>query len=61
MTRVLSLRDQEAVCRERAQHDGERRAFWSAEAEAWQRVVRDEIAAAFRGGLRRGPELERMA
>jgi hypothetical protein len=58
MTRVLNLRDQEAVCRERAQRDGERRAFWSAEAEAWQRIALDEIAATFRHGQRRQPELE---
>lgn len=54
----MGLRDQEAFCRERAQQDTARRAFWSAEAEVWQRAVHEEIAAAFRSGLWHGAKRE---
>jgi hypothetical protein len=48
MHRLAEIRDQENICRARAQCDHARRAFWSARAEQWQQIACDEIAFAFR-------------
>ena len=48
MNRLVEIRSQEALCRERAAFDGERRAFWLAQAEEWEQRALDEIAFHFR-------------
>ena len=48
MNRLVAIRNQEAVCRERAALDSERRLFWLAKAEEWEQRALDEIAYHFR-------------
>ncbi len=48
MKRLVEIRSQESLCRERAALDGERRGFWLAQAEEWERRALDEIAFQFR-------------
>jgi hypothetical protein len=48
MSKLVEIRDQESICRERAAHDSERRVFWLAQAEEWEQRALDEIAFHFR-------------
>jgi hypothetical protein len=48
MKKLVEIRSQEFMCRERAMLDSERRIFWLAEAEAWEQRALDEIAFHFR-------------
>lgn len=48
MNRLVEIRSQEYLCRERAAFDCERRAFWLARAEEWEQRALDEIAFHFR-------------
>ncbi len=48
MHKLIEIRSQEMMCRERALFDTERRAFWSAQAEQWAQRALDEIAFHFR-------------
>ena len=48
MKRLVEIRSQEILCRERAALDSERRIFWLAQAEEWEQRALDEIAYHFR-------------
>jgi hypothetical protein len=48
MNRLVEIRSQEFICRERAALDSERRVFWLAQAEEWEQRALDEIAYHFR-------------
>jgi hypothetical protein len=48
MNRLMAIRSQEFLCRERAALDSERRAFWLAQAQEWEQRALDEIAYHFR-------------
>lgn len=48
MNRLVQIRNQEFICRERALLDSERRIFWLAKAEEWEQRALDEIAFHFR-------------
>jgi hypothetical protein len=48
MNKLVEIRSQESMCRERAAHDAERRSFWLAQAEEWEQRALDEIAYHFR-------------
>jgi hypothetical protein len=48
MHRLVEIRSQESICRERALLDAERKMFWLAQAEKWERRALDEIAFHFR-------------
>ena len=48
MNRLVAIRNQESMCRERAALDIERRVFWLAQAEEWKQRALDEIAYHFR-------------
>ena len=48
MNRLVEIRNQESLCRERAALDFERRIFWLAQAEEWEQRALDEIAYHFR-------------
>ena len=48
MDKLIEIRNQELMCRERALSDPERRAFWLAKAEEWEQRALDEIAFHFR-------------
>ena len=48
MNRLVEIRSQESMCRERAVLDSERRMFWLAQAEEWKQRALDEIAYHFR-------------
>ena len=48
MKRLVDIRSQGFLCRERAAFDSERRAFWLAQAEEWEQRALDEIAFHFR-------------
>jgi hypothetical protein len=48
MNRLVEIRRQEHLCRERASHDSEHKSFWLAEAEVWEQRALDEIAFHFR-------------
>ena len=48
MNRLVAIRSQESLCRERAALDSERRIFWLAQAEEWEQRALDEIAFHFR-------------
>lgn len=50
MNRLVEIRSQESLCRERATLDLERRTFWLGEAEEWEQRALDEIAYHFREG-----------
>jgi hypothetical protein len=56
MQRLVEIRSQEFLCRERAAFDCERRAFWLAQAEEWEQRALDEIAFYFRECNRDGAE-----
>jgi len=48
MNRLVEIRSQESLCRERAALDCDRRIFWLAQAEEWEQRALDEIAYHFR-------------
>ncbi len=48
MNRLVEIRSQESLCRERAALDLNRRLFWLAQAEEWEQRALDEIAYHFR-------------
>ncbi|MDA9505978.1 hypothetical protein XI09_15330 [Bradyrhizobium sp. CCBAU 11386] len=48
MNRLVEIRSQEFLCRERAALDSERRVFWLAQAQEWEQRALDEIAYHFR-------------
>jgi hypothetical protein len=48
MKRLVEIRSQEYICRERAMLDGKRKSFWLAQAEEWEQRALDEIAFHFR-------------
>jgi hypothetical protein len=48
MRKLIEIRNQELLCRERALLDPERREFWLAKAEEWGQCALDEIAFQFR-------------
>jgi hypothetical protein len=48
MKKLVEIRGQELMCRERAMLDSERRIFWLAQAEEWEQRALDEIAYHFR-------------
>ncbi|WP_375159340.1 hypothetical protein [Bradyrhizobium sp. RDT46] len=48
MNRLVEIRSQESLCRERAALDLDRRLFWLAQAEEWEQRALDEIAYHFR-------------
>jgi hypothetical protein len=45
MTRLIEIRNQEMLCRERALTEPERREFWLAEADEWAQRALNEIAS----------------
>ena len=47
MKRLVEIRNQEFLCRERAVLDSERKIFWLAKAEEWGQCALDEIAFHF--------------
>ena len=48
MKRLVEIRNQEFLSRERALLDSERKIFWLAQAEEWERCALDGIAFHFR-------------
>ena len=48
MKKLVEIRNQEFICRERAMRDSERKIFWLAQAEEWEQRALDEIAFHFR-------------
>jgi hypothetical protein len=48
MKKLVEIRNQELICRERALRDSERKTFWLAQAEQWEQRALDEIAFHFR-------------
>src|SRR5258708_20850909 len=48
MKKLVEIRNQESMCRERASGDSERKVFWLAQAEKWEQRALDEIAFYFR-------------
>lgn len=48
MKKLVEIRGQELMCRERAMMDSERKIFWLAQAEEWEQRALDEIAYHFR-------------
>jgi hypothetical protein len=48
MNKLIEIRNQEMMCRDRALLDPERRALWLAKAEEWEQRALDEIALHFR-------------
>lgn len=48
MNKLVEIRSQEQMCRERAALDSEHRIFWLARAEEWEQRALDEIAFYFR-------------
>jgi hypothetical protein len=48
MKKLVEIRAQEFICRERAVLDSERKIFWLAQAEKWEQRALDEIAFHFR-------------
>jgi hypothetical protein len=48
MNRLVEIRSQEQMCRERAALDSERRIYWLAQAKQWEQRALDEIAFHFR-------------
>jgi hypothetical protein len=57
MNRLVEIRSQESLCRERAALDFERRIFWLAQAQEWEQRALDEIATHFRECNAAQPEL----
>ena len=56
MNRLVEIRSQESLCRERAVLDAERRVFWLAQAKEWEQRALDEIAYHFRECNRADPQ-----
>jgi hypothetical protein len=48
MNRLVEIRSQEFMCRERALLDSERKMFWLAQAAEWEQRALDEIVFHFR-------------
>jgi hypothetical protein len=48
MKKLVEIRSQELICRERAMLDSARKIFWLAQAEEWEQRALDEIAHHFR-------------
>jgi hypothetical protein len=48
MNKLVEIRSQEFMCRERALLDSERKTFWLAQAEEWEQRALDEIVYHFR-------------
>jgi hypothetical protein len=48
MKKLVEIRSQEFICRERALRDSEHKIFWLAQAEEWEQRALDEIAFHFR-------------
>jgi hypothetical protein len=48
MNRLVEIRKQEFICRERALLDSERKNFWLAKAEEWEQRALEEIASHFK-------------
>jgi hypothetical protein len=48
VNKVIEIRKQEFICRERALLDPEHRPFWLGKAEEWAQRALDEIAFRFR-------------
>jgi hypothetical protein len=48
MNKLVELRSQESLCRERAANDVARRNFWLTQAEEWEKRALEEIALHFR-------------
>lgn len=48
MKRLVEIRNQEFICRERAMLDAEHKIFWLAQAEEWEARAREEIAFYFK-------------
>ena len=48
MNRLVEIRKQEFMCRERAVLDSERKIFWLAKAEEWEQRALEEIAFHFK-------------
>jgi len=48
MKKLVEIRTQEFLCRERALRDSEHKIFWLAKAEEWEQRALDEIAFYFR-------------
>ena len=48
MKKLVEIRGQELMCRERAMLDSEHKVFWLAQAEEWEQRALDEIAYHFR-------------
>src|ERR1700751_4676525 len=48
MDKLVEIRSQEFLCRERAAFDSGRKAFWLAQGEEWEQRALDEIALHFR-------------
>ncbi len=48
MKKLVEIRGQELMCRERAMLDSARKVFWLAQAEEWEQRALDEIAYHFR-------------
>ena len=48
MNKLIEIRNQEMMCRERALLESERRAFWLGRAEEWEQRALDEIAFHFK-------------
>ena len=48
MKKLVEIRNQESLCRERALGDSERKIFWLAKAAEWERCALDEIAFHFK-------------
>ena len=56
MNRLVEIRSQEFMCRERALLEPERKMFWLAQAEEWEQRALDEIAFHFRERNRESAE-----
>lgn len=48
MKKLVEIRTQESICRERAMLDSKHKIFWLAQAEEWEQRALDEIALHFR-------------
>jgi hypothetical protein len=48
MNRLVEIRKQEFICRERALLDSERKNFWLAKAQEWEQRALEEIASHFK-------------
>jgi hypothetical protein len=55
MTRLIEIRNQEMLCRERALTEPERKEFWLAQADEWAQRALNEIASDLQAQNRRLP------